>query len=209
MIIWINYLLYLKPLYAFTVEAISMFKLIDSIKLVLLFATVALVGWSAAPVVIHDNEFLNRINAVRAKGCKCGTKYMPPAPPLVWNDELEDAAAGHARDMYKRNYFDHTSRDGRTIESRITAAGYTYNGYKSFAIGENIAKGQESIAEVSNGWFKSPGHCKNLMNADFKEVGIAEYNKVWVQDFGGREAFTDAEKKAIKSGRLIIRRSDD
>lgn len=152
------------------------------------------------------SEFLERINKVRQQGCKCGTVRMPPVGPLVWNDDLEDAAEGHARDMYKRNYFSHNSKDGRNIQDRIMGAGYTYDGYKSFAIGENIAMGQESIAEVSNGWFKSPSHCKNLMNADFKEVGVAEHNKYWVQDFGGREAFTAREKDLIKKGKLIIRR---
>jgi uncharacterized protein YkwD len=153
------------------------------------------------------NEFLNRINKVRQQGCKCGSNYMPPVAPLVWNDVLTDAAEGHAKDMSKRSYFSHTGKNGSSIEDRIKAAGYTYDGYKSFAIGENIAMGQETIAEVSNGWFKSVGHCKNLMNADFREIGIAEYNKYWVQDFGGREAFTKREKELIKSGRLIIRRS--
>ncbi len=106
------------------------------------------------------NEFLNRINKMRQQGCNCGGVYMPPVPPLSWNSQLEEAAEGHARDMDRRNYFNHTSKDGRSIEDRIMAAGYTYTGYKSFAIGENIAKGQESIAEVTNGWFKSPGHCQ-------------------------------------------------
>jgi len=153
------------------------------------------------------NEFLSRINKVRQQGCKCGTTYMPPVEPLVWNGVLANAAEGHARDMSKRSYFSHTGKNGSSIEDRIKLAGYTYNGYKSFAIGENIAFGQETIAEVSNGWFKSVGHCKNLMNADFREIGIAEYNKYWVQEFGGREAFTAREKELIKSGRLIIRRS--
>ncbi len=45
------------------------------------------------------------------------------------------------------------------------------------------------------------------MNAGFKEVGVAERNRNWVQDFGGREAFTAREKELIKSGRLIIKRS--
>lgn len=153
------------------------------------------------------SEFLSRINRVRQQGCKCGTTYMPPAPPLVWNDNLEKAADGHARDMAKNNYFNHDSRDGRTMSDRILKAGYTYEGYKSFAVGENIARGQESIAEVSNGWFKSVGHCKNLMNPEFKEIGVAEFDNVWVQDFGGREPFSDNEKRLIKSGRLIIKRS--
>ena len=163
-------------------------------------------GVSAAQDSGFKNEFLNRINKVRQQGCKCGTTYMPPAPPLSWNSQLAAAASGHARDMDKRNYFNHTSKDGRSISDRIMAAGYTYDGYKSFAVGENIAKGQQSIAEVTTGWFKSPGHCMNLMNRDFNEIGVAESNRSWVQDFGGREPFTEREKQLIKSGRLKIRR---
>ena len=182
--------------------------------IILLTCTIVLMVTAGASVnqVSDDgnsfkNEFLSRINRIRAKGCNCGNTYMPPAAPLVWNGRLADAADGHARDMDKRDYFDHTSKDGHSIQDRILQAGYTYQGYKTYAIGENIAKGQETIAEVNAGWFKSPGHCKNLMNSDFKEIGIAEHNKTWVQDFGGREAFTPREQQLIKSGRLIIRRS--
>lgn len=155
------------------------------------------------------SEFLERINSVRQQGCKCGNLRMPPVAPMVWNDDLADAAEDHARDMYKRNYFSHTSKNGRSIRDRIMGAGYTYDGYKSYAIGENIAMGQESIAEVSDGWFKSPGHCKNLMNPNFKEVGVAEHHKYWVEDFGGRDAFSDREKDLIKKGKLIIRRRSE
>jgi len=149
-------------------------------------------------------EFLDNINHVRQKGCNCGTTFMPPAPPLVWNDELEEAAIGHAADMAKNNYFSHNSRDGRTSDRRMIDAGYSYKGFKSFAVGENIAQGQLSIAQVMDGWFHSPGHCKNLMNRDYKEVGVAKYNDYWVQDFGGRVPFTEQEQKLIKSGKVKL-----
>jgi uncharacterized protein YkwD len=152
-------------------------------------------------------SFLEHINRVRAAGCNCGTTYMPPVPPLTWNNNLQKAAEGHAWDMSNNNYFSHTSRDGRTMEDRVVFAGYRFNGYKNFAIGENIAEGQESIDEVMDGWIKSPGHCKNLMNAQFKEVGVAENHKYWVQDFGYREPFTAYEQQMIKSGRMRIIRS--
>jgi uncharacterized protein YkwD len=148
-----------------------------------------------------ESEFLYRINLTRQKGCNCGNTYMPPAPPLTWNNKLEDAAAGHAKDMARHNYFNHKSQDGRSMENRIVSAGYTFKGFKSFAIGENIAAGQTSIAEVMDGWFKSEGHCKNLMNPDFKEVGVAQYKNYWVQDFGGRESFSAEQQKLIKSGK--------
>ena len=150
------------------------------------------------------NEFLERINKVRRKGCKCGTQYMPPVAPLVWNDQLEDAAMGHAKDMYKKNYFSHDSKDGRKIVDRIQSEGYTRKGFKSYQVGENIAQGQPSIEEVTDGWFKSEGHCFNLMNRGFKEIGVAYYNTYWVQDFGGREEFSDDVKQLIKSGKAKI-----
>lgn len=149
-------------------------------------------------------EFLQQINSVRASGCICGTTNMPPAPPLAWNNNLEHSAKGHAWDMSNNSYFSHTSKDGRGMEDRIVLAGYYFNGFKSFVIGENIAFGQAGINEVMKGWLKSEGHCKNLMNPKFKEVGVAENHKYWVQDFGGRESFSPEQQKLISSGQLKI-----
>lgn len=150
-------------------------------------------------------EFLRQINHIRAQGCNCGTTYMPPAGPLIWNSYLEQAAVGHAADMARQRYFSHTSKDGRSMEDRITLGGYVFNGYKSFTIGENIAWGQQTIDEVMNGWINSPGHCKNLMNPTFKEVGVAENSEYWVQDFGGRESWSPQEQQLIRSGRMTVR----
>lgn len=129
---------------------------------------------------------------------------MKPVAPLVWNDKLEDAAMGHAKDMAKKDYFSHESKDGRKIVDRIEAAGYTRKGYKSYQIGENIAQGQPTIAEVTDGWFKSEGHCFNLMQPGFKEIGVAYYDTYWVQDFGGREEFSAEVKKLLESGKARI-----
>ena len=149
-------------------------------------------------------EFLETINRTRQVGCKCGKTRMPAVAPITWNDMLEKAAMVHAKDMARRNYFSHTGKDGRSSSDRIMAAGYKFDGYQSYLAGENIAFGQESIAEVMAGWFKSEGHCKNLMNPGFKEVGVARYNDYWVQDFGGREEFSEEQKKLMKSGKYRI-----
>ena len=175
-----------------------------------LLACLAICGFSYPQQGDNDDfkrQFLSLINTTRSKGCNCGTKWYPPAAPLVWNDNLEKAARGHANDMYNRDYFSHTSKDGRSMSDRIVFAGYLFKGYKSFMVGENIAMGQSSAAEVTAGWFKSEGHCQNLMNPRFKEVGIAEANHYWVQDFGGRESFSPEQQKLIKEGkyRLIQR----
>lgn len=133
-----------------------------------------------------QSEFLKQINALRARGCQCGDVYMPPAGPITWNYQLENAAYLHAQDMSKNNYFDHTNLNGRTSKDRIIAQGYTIKGYKRIYYGENIGRGQLNITEIMNGWIKSPGHCRNLMNQNFREVGVAMQNYYWVQDFGGR-----------------------
>jgi uncharacterized protein YkwD len=168
-------------------------KLLWGAALILMFMGCAMKN----PVVKTESldwfkqEFLTRINSVRQKGCSCGKIYYPPAPPVVWNTELETAAYWHAKDMSSKKYFSHTSQDGRVLRDRVSAVGYSLTGIKSYSIGENIALGQRSIKEVVNDWLKSEEHCKNLMNPTFKEVGVATVgNYYWVQDFGGRELFT-------------------
>ncbi|MES3017230.1 MAG: CAP domain-containing protein [Bacteroidota bacterium] len=133
-----------------------------------------------------QNEFLTRINKVRTAGCKCGRTYMPPVEPLKWNNLLERSAYSHAADMSKRRYFNHTSLSGKTIKNRLEEAGYTLTGMRTYAFGENIAAGQKSIDQVMTSWLKSEGHCKNIMSSNFKEIGVAETNFYWVQDFGMR-----------------------
>lgn len=174
------------------------------LTLITLFSAITAYCQQTTSTPQFRREFLEDINNMRQKGCNCGGTYTPPAQPLTWNDQLEIAAIGHARDMANKNYFSHTSKNGRNMQDRIILNGYTYKGYKSFSVGENIAQGQESIAEVMKGWFKSEGHCKNLMNPGFKEIGAAVYNNYWVQDFGGREPFSAEEQRLIKSGKYKL-----
>ena len=129
---------------------------------------------------------------------------MPPAPPLVWNDNLAKAAAEHAGDMFTHDYFAHNSKFGKTPMDRAVAAGYSSKGFRRYLLGENIAKGNMTIAQVMDGWIKSPEHCQNLMTQEFKEVGVAQFYSYWVQDFGGRVPFSSSEKNLIKSGRIRI-----
>jgi uncharacterized protein YkwD len=184
---------------------ISMKKIfIGIVTIFTLFGCEAAYSQETASSPKFKQDFLSYINRARAQGCNCGVDYMPPAPPLTWNYQLESAALGHALDMANKGYFNHTSLDGRTMQTRINESGYTMNGYRGIKVGENIAFGQQSIAEVMAGWLKSPGHCRNLMDPSFKEIGIAEDNKYWVQDFGGRVPFTAEEQRELKSGRYKI-----
>ena len=134
-----------------------------------------------------EQRVLDLTNQARAVARSCGTTSYPAAPALTWNASLATAARNHASDMAVRNYFSHASQDGRTFVQRATNAGYS--GYR--ALGENIAAGQPTPESVVAGWLNSPGHCSNIMNADFRELGVGvgtggSYGIYWVQDFGAR-----------------------
>ena len=133
-----------------------------------------------------EAEVIQRINALRAAGAVCGTNTFAPAGALTWNTTLLAAARGHSADMAQKNYFSHTSQDGRTAGQRITAAGYNWSTF-----GENIAAGQTSVQQVMTGWINSPGHCQNLMNANVRDVALAcvrndaaDYRLYWTMNLG-------------------------
>ncbi|HEV7505121.1 MAG TPA: CAP domain-containing protein [Thermoanaerobaculia bacterium] len=111
------------------------------------------------------------------------------SPPLAANAKLDQAAQRHAADMLARHYFAHESPEGHSVRERSKDAGYDWR-----AIGENIAEGQTSVAEVMTTWMHSPGHRRNILDRNFKEFGVGlalgksggGYKVEWVQTFGAR-----------------------
>ncbi|OEJ62174.1 RNA polymerase [Streptomyces agglomeratus] len=103
--------------------------------------------------------------------------------PVSQNSRLDTAAARHSADMAARDFFDHTNPDGAGPGERITAAGYGWSTY-----GENIARGQQTPAEVMESWMNSSGHRANILNCSFKEIGIGKHEGSggpwWTQVFG-------------------------
>ena len=91
--------------------------------------------------------------------------------PLRASRSLRRAAAKHARDMVRRNYFGHVSFGGRTVVDRVGRSGYS----RRFAAGENIFYGLPpcpSPAKVVAAWMASPGHRQQILNPAWREVGI-------------------------------------
>ena len=138
-------------------------------------------------VSAEQQSMLDSVNAFRAGTRDCGSRgVFSPAPPLAWNCKLESAASAHSADMANNNFFSHTGSNGSDLGDRATAAGYAWN-----ALGENIAAGYSSVGSVLQGWIDSDGHCANLMNASFDELGAARqynaassYGTYWTQVFG-------------------------
>jgi len=135
----------------------------------------------AKTIAVNKTLLLQLVNEARKKGCQCGDTYYYPAPPLTWSNQLEQAALTHSADMFNNHYFSHTAPDGSRAGDRIEKAGYHWTMY-----GENIGMGYKNEKEVVDGWLKSPGHCKNIMNKGYKEMGVARVGNYWTQTFGAK-----------------------
>ena len=131
---------------------------------------------------------LQQVNAVRARGYNCGGENFNAAQPVSWNDQLLSAATGHSVDMAENNYFDHRSPHGVKPSQRVSASGYKWRG-----VAENIAAGSFTTRTVMKGWLDSPGHCKNIMDPAYHEIGVAcvakpgtTYGEYWTMVLGRR-----------------------
>ncbi|MGD8620224.1 MAG: CAP domain-containing protein [Gammaproteobacteria bacterium] len=118
----------------------------------------------------NDKQMLTQVNIARSQPRSCGGENYPATAALRWHCTLEDVAYAHSRDMGDYNYFSHTGSDGLTVGDRVRNAGYDW-----FAVGENIAAGQETIETVMAAWLDSPGHCANIMRSVYTEFGAASY----------------------------------
>lgn len=88
--------------------------------------------------------------------------------PLVINALLANAAQAKAVDMFSNNYWAHYSPQGKSPWSFISAIGYKY-----IYAGENLARDFNDSQSVVNAWMASPTHRSNLLDENFKEIGVA------------------------------------
>ncbi|MGB6410166.1 MAG: CAP domain-containing protein [Candidatus Deferrimicrobiaceae bacterium] len=113
-------------------------------------------------------EFLDAVNQARSASRMCGADPYDAAPPVAWDDTLAMAAFLHSSDMAVNQLFSHTGSDESSPGDRITREGYDWWTY-----GENIAVNYPTVSAVMQGWLGSDGHCRNIMNLAFEEIGAA------------------------------------
>lgn len=116
----------------------------------------------------EGQKLLDLINQARSQTRQCGAQSFSATAPLAWNAALGSAAEAHSRAMANGNFFSHLGSDGRTPGDRAELAGY--DGAQT---GENIAAALDTPRKVLDGWLASPGHCANLMNPRFSDLGAA------------------------------------
>lgn len=129
---------------------------------------------------------LDLVNEARSKPRRCGSRAFPRVPPLRLSPLLSRAALVHAKDMSAHKLFEHRGSDGSKPADRVLRAGYDWA-----AVAENIAVGAATAEVVVQGWLDSPGHCVNIMGAQYQEMGIAYFTDFarkgdiyWAQTFG-------------------------
>jgi uncharacterized protein YkwD len=135
-----------------------------------------------APTNPSKEKLLKLVNDTRAAGCNCGNTYYPPVNAVIWNNQLEAASKKHSEYMNSSGNFSHTGQNNTNAGDRITNEGYIWMSY-----GENIARGYATEEDVIQGWIKSEGHCKNIMNGNFTEMGIATSGSYWTQVFAKKQ----------------------
>ena len=118
---------------------------------------------------VYEQYMLELINAERKK---VGSQ------PLAFDSNLNTAAERHSDWMIDNDIFSHTGVNGSNAGTRMKDAGYKFSG--SWAWGENIAwrsksapSGfQDELQKMHLSLMNSDGHRKNILNNNFKEIGV-------------------------------------
>ncbi|MFD9084691.1 CAP domain-containing protein [Streptomyces erythrochromogenes] len=102
--------------------------------------------------------------------------------PVRANPPLAALAGAFSKDMAARGFFGHDDPEGNTPWDRAAKAGLSGLG------GENIARGQGDAESVMRAWMNSPGHKANILNCEFRTLGVGAHFAAggpwWTQDFG-------------------------
>jgi uncharacterized protein YkwD len=85
--------------------------------------------------------------------------------------------------MDAQDYFAHENPAGERAWDRMSHAGYDWQ-----TAGENLAAGNATAEATMGQWLDSDGHCANLMNPNFTDLGVGyvpggPYGTLWVQNF--------------------------
>jgi uncharacterized protein YkwD len=105
-------------------------------------------------------------------------------PGLHATSRLDRSAQGWTNTMVSTGQFTH----GSDFSARISAVGFHWS-----AAGENIATGYRTPRQVVTAWMASTGHCQNILNPTYSDVGTGISSRpvghfasgaTWTQDFG-------------------------
>jgi len=167
---------------------------LKSIILASLVATIAIFSFvsSASASLITPEKVVELANNERAS---------QNLPNLIVNADLAKAAEDKLADMFKKNYFEHTSPSGLTPWHWLEKNNYEYK-----YAGENLAMNFVSAENQNKAWMESQTHRANILNTHYQEIGVAvgqgtingRETIVTVEEFGARAGFAPVEAKKVE-----------
>jgi uncharacterized protein YkwD len=137
------------------------------------------------------HKAVEQLNALRRQSAPCATAGAA-MQRLSWESRLAASAHEQAVDLAMQDRLSHTDSRNRGFGVRLRSSGYAAAG-----AGENLAAGQTDIEDTLQAWLASPSHCANLMQPEYRDVGLAcvqrrgsRYERFWVAHFGVPAAAT-------------------
>ncbi len=129
------------------------------------------------PKALLAQAMLLAMNAERARSDAITPAFSqgiaPAKPqPLAWDERVARVADAYARDMATRNFFSHTSPEGKTPQDRLRDAGIDFK-----LATENIYMAQEQGAvETAMTWFMQDQlHRDAILDPRYNRTGIGVY----------------------------------
>lgn len=117
-----------------------------------------------------ESEMLREVNKIRTR---------ENLPPLVASVPTVRMAQEQAEDMAQRGYFSHdrpafSDRRSESFGERVRR--YRIRASAAENIGTSSGySADESLEKALEGWMRSPGHRRNLLNPQFRSTGIGHY----------------------------------
>ncbi len=118
----------------------------------------------------------SNLNAMRdATLCLLNAERTPRGlPALRENARLTEASQAYSKLMVDRQFFAHVTPDGVDLQARLLGVGYIVPS-ATWMVGENLAWGTGGLAtpaRIMEAWMESPGHRENILEPEFREVGL-------------------------------------
>ena len=130
-------------------------------------------------------QVVDQLNDVRRGAAPCAAAGAA-MQRLSWESRLAASAREQAMDLAVQDRLSHVDSRNRSFGTRLRSVGYAAAG-----AGENLAAGQTDIDDALQAWLASPSHCANLMQPEYRDVGVAcmqrrgsRYERFWVAHFG-------------------------
>jgi uncharacterized protein YkwD len=150
-------------------------------------------GRQAVRLALLESSLLTEINAVRARH---GVGALRASPALA------AAANAHSQAMVRRGFFAHESADGSHFSARVRRY-YRPQGSGRYAVGENLLWYSPSVSaqRAVVMWLRSPGHRANLLDRNWKEIGLSAVHAAAAPGaFRGREVTVLTADFGVRSG---------